>query len=207
MPNWTSATIALKGIWAAAIALAFSALLAALAVQTVRLEGLAVWPISFEGWIATAEQRRVRIAELEDDIDDIEAAQEHAADRARAARLEREKIYSDLAERIDDDADANRADALRAAERFIAVGGVRGHEADRGEGGRAGAGAEDRSAGRAEGAGRATELDDAAGALAGLAGRGLVLVTADDVRICTRNTIKAEAGHALAIGLEEASSH
>ncbi|WP_338445967.1 hypothetical protein V5F89_12530 [Pelagerythrobacter marensis] len=195
----------MKGIWAAAIALAFAALLIALAVQTIRLEGLRIWPISFDGWIARAEQRLVRIAELEDDIEDIEAAQEHAADRARAARLEREKIYSDLAERIDDNADSKLGGALDAAERFIAAGGMRGHEADRGEGGRTGAGAEDQDSRDSEGAGQAAELDDSSGPGTDRAGGGLVLVNASDVRICTHNTIKAEAGRELALELEEAS--
>lgn len=171
------------------------AAIAAAGVQTVRVA-------ERDATIAT---RDATITNLNATIDAIAAAQEHARERAKAARLEREKIYSDLAERIDENADAKLDGALDAAERFIAAGGVR-READRGESGRTGAGTEDRSSGSADGAGRAAELDDSGGAGPDRTGSGLVLVTAEDVRICTRNTIKAEAGYELAVGLEAASA-
>lgn len=47
------ATITLRGIWAALIALAFAIVLALLAVQTVRIEGFKIWPISMKGYKAS----------------------------------------------------------------------------------------------------------------------------------------------------------
>ena len=49
-------TITLKGIWAALIALAFAIVLALLAVQTARIEGFKIWPLSIEGWKPKAER-------------------------------------------------------------------------------------------------------------------------------------------------------
>lgn len=43
------ASITLKGLWAAIIAAAFVLLLVLLAVQTVRIEGLKLWPLSYKG--------------------------------------------------------------------------------------------------------------------------------------------------------------
>jgi hypothetical protein len=48
------ATVTLKGIWAAMIALAFGVLLVLLGVQTVRLEGFKLWPLHSKGWIQRA---------------------------------------------------------------------------------------------------------------------------------------------------------
>lgn len=167
-------------------------------VQTVRLEGLHVWPISIVGWIRTAEDRRAT-------IDRMIAAQVVAADNARKARLEQEALYRSIAERIDDNANAQLRDELAVAERFIAAGGVRA-EAPRCEGGDAGTGASDRRAGRTEGAGSATDLDDAGGASGRPdPGDGHVRVPAEDVRICTINTIKAEAARSFVLELEAAS--
>ena len=177
-------------------AIALVALLA-FGVQTVRLEGLHVWPVSITGWIKTAEDRQAA-------LDVVAAAEELAAARAAAARLERERIYSDIAERIDDNADAKLDGALDAAERFIAAGGVRG-EANRSASRAARAATEDRGTGGSEGAGRSAELDDPGGAADDRAGTGLVLVPANDVRICTVNTIKAEAAHEFVLELEQAS--
>lgn len=172
---------------------------AALVVQTVRLEGFHVWPISVTGWIKTAETRQAT-------IDRITAAQRLAEAEARAARLTQENTYRDIAERIDDNAEDTLEGAMAAADRFIAAGGLRGQAPGsapcpaRTAGGDYRAEDPDRT-------GRTAQLDAAdAGAVdPGAIDSDFVLVSAADVRICTRNTVKAEAGRDLALQLEQAS--
>jgi hypothetical protein len=169
---------------------AFALLIAAVAVQTVRLEGFKVWPVSIEGWKPKAKR-------YEATIEQVRIAQDVAAEKARLARLEQEARYRALAERIDDDAQRDNRVAVDAAERFIAAGGYRctggvRPQANRGAGGGTGASAEGDRPVDPERAGGAPELD----------GTEVVGVTADDVRICTVNTIKAEAAKAWAEGVE-----
>jgi len=175
--------------------LAIAVLLALLAVQTVRLEGFKLWPLSLEGW-------KPRALAAEKTVADIAIAQQLANERASAARQAKEEQYREIAERIDDNAKEQLDDAMAAAERFIAAGGVR-TQADRSQRGRAGACGPRDGAGRAEAAGRAPELD--AAAPEPVIPEGFVLVPAGDVRICTTNTVKAEAGRDLALQLEAAS--
>lgn len=52
----TPPSVTLRGIWAALIALAFAIVLVLLAVQTIRLEGFKLWPLSIEGWKSKAER-------------------------------------------------------------------------------------------------------------------------------------------------------
>lgn len=208
LPAWTSARIALKGIWLAFIGALFAALALALAIQTARLEGFHIWPVSMTGWIKTAEDRQAT-------IDDFTREQALAKARAAAARQSQEQTYREIAERIDEHAQDDLGRALDAADRFIAAGGLRSAAAGSAgcRAGTAGAYHPAEDSGRA---GRATQLDaDIAGVLdrieaaqAGGAatGEGFVTVTAADVRICTRNTVKAEAGHALATQLQAAST-
>ena len=169
---------------------AFALVIAFGAVQTVRLEGLNVWPVSVEGWKPKAKR-------YEGTIRDVRNAQDLAAEKARLARLEQEARYRALAERIDDNAQRGNRMALDAAERFIAAGGYRctggvRRRANRGPGSGTGASAESNRPVDPERAGGAPELD----------GAEVVGVTADDVRICTVNTIKAEAAKAWAEGVE-----
>lgn len=179
--------------------LAIAVLLVLLAVQTVRLEGFKVWPLSLQGWKPRAEAAEKTIA-------DIAAAQVLAGDKAKAARIAQEDRYRGIAGRIDDNAQADIGNEMDGAERFIAAGGVR-PEGNRGLGGRIGTACPSDGARPAETAGRPAELDDTeAGAAAPVIGDGLVLVLAEDVRICTTNTIKAEAGRAFALEIEAASS-
>lgn len=175
------------------------ALAIAAGVQTARLDGFHVGPIGMTGWIKTAQQRQ-------DTIDAMIDAQALAAAAAKAARLEREATYRDIAERIDDNAQDEIEAAMAAADRFIAAGGLRA-EAGRSAPCPARTAAGDHAAADSVRTGRATQLDAAGAGAAdpGQAGEGRVLVSAADVRICTRNTVKAEAGRALALQLEAAS--
>lgn len=157
--------------------------LAIAAVQTVRLEGFKVWPLSVEGWKPKAER-------YERDLANVRQAQALAKARAEQARLEQEARYRALAERIDDNAKRDMGSAVDAAERFIAAGGVRckASGSDRiGTGTRAEGG----SPGDTQGTGATPVMDE-----------GTVAVTADDVRICTVNTVKAEAAREWALGIE-----
>jgi hypothetical protein len=177
--------------------LAFAAVLALLAVQTVRLEGLKLWPLSVEGWKPTAQRLTLDIAA-------IRREQGLAGETAKSERLQQEARYRGIAERIDDDAQERLAGAMDAADRFIAAGGVQPRTLGSSRG-RAGTGCQDRGARNPQGTGPEAELD--AAEIGGDFGvpEGLVIVPAEDVRICTTNTIKAEAGRELAIELERAS--
>ena len=185
--------LTLRGIHAIAIAAVILALLAGVAVQTARIEGLKVWPVSIEGW--KPKSRR-----LEQALANVRVAEQLAAAWAEAARLNHEARYRAVAQRTDIDAREATSVALGDAELFIARGGHAGQlrpQADRGAGSPAGTGAGDRGPGDPEGAGAPAELDEAEGQL--------VAVTADDVRICTVNTVRAEAARDWALALEEAS--
>lgn len=106
------ASVTLKGIWAALIALAFAVLLALLAVQTVRLEGMKFWPVKVEGWIAKADRFKA-------ERDAVFAA----AVQARAAQIavnqaEQDRI-NDLAERTDHANEVTRVIVRDATAAFI----------------------------------------------------------------------------------------
>ena len=95
---------------------------------------------------------------------------------------------------------------MAAADRFIANGGLRG-QAYRSQPCSTRTASSDRRSEDFDGAGRATQLDAAGvgNVDLGQPAEDLVLVSAADVRICTQNTVKAEAGRDLAIKLEAAS--
>lgn len=171
------APLAMK-IGAAIIAI----LLALLAVQTIRLEGFKVWPISIEGARPKAER-------LQGVIDQFDKAQDDARKAAELAKAKAEADYRNLAERIDDESEKARVGAMDDAERFIAANRVR-CAPDRGAGGGTVATAADNGTRGGQGASGATLMDDA------------VAVTAEDVRICTRNTLQAEAAREWALELE-----
>lgn len=107
------------------------------------------------------------------------------AERAAALASEEEALRT-LAKRTDENAEQARVENDDRTERFIRSGGVRPKApACRGD-------TPDRSAGSGETVREAPELDDP----------DTVSVTPDDVRICTTNTITAEALRAFVLGLE-----
>lgn len=192
--------LTLRGFHLAVVGAVIAALVAALAVQTVRVEGLKLWPIEVEGW-------KPRATRLEQTLANVRVAEQLAEAWARQARIDLEARYRAVAERTDIDAREATSVALGDAERFIAAGGhaaVRAGadrlraETDRGSGGPAAAGTGDQGTGDPQGAGAPAELDEA--------GRAFVAVTADDVRICTVNTVKAEAARHWALELEHESA-
>lgn len=200
MPGWTQTEMALKAGWLALIGALVLAIAAFGAVQTIRLEGLKVWPLSIEGWKPRAEAGERLIA-------DIMVAQELAEQMARSQRLETESEYRGIAERIDHNAQADLDGSLRAADRFIAAGGMRA-EAGRSAPCRARTAAGDHRAEDPAGTRRAPQLDASPSVQPDPQPQpeGLVLISPADVRICTVNTVKAEAGHQLATQLQEASA-
>ena len=202
MPSWIAAKVALKTGWLLFIGAVVVGALGLAAVQTVRLEGLQVWPIAIDGWIEVAADRQQQ-------IDSFLQAQASAEDAAQEQKRNDEARYRAIAQRIDDNAQDETESALRLADEFIAAGGLQ----------REGAGsapcpapacAGDHRADDPAAASRAAQLDDAGdrpgAGLADRTGEGLVTVTAEDIRICTRNTIKAEAGRDFALQLQQASA-
>lgn len=165
--------------------LAIAILVALLVVQTVRLEGFKVWPLSIEG-------ARPRAERLAADLAAVVREQGVAEREHLAAKQAAEQIYRDVAERIDDDALEARTDALADADRFIAANRVRPAPAGCPPS-QAAPATRDRGAGGGEAVPAAPVMD------------GAVAVPAEDVRICTVNTLQAEAGRAWALELEAAS--
>lgn len=119
---WYSARIAIKGLWAALIAAAFLIVLAFATVQTVRLEGLKVWPISITGWIETAKVREderdaERKAHAKTKTDYREAQAEAA--RQEADRLNRVRAQQkEITDAIEQDYRARLADLGARADRL-----------------------------------------------------------------------------------------
>lgn len=92
------------------------------AVQTVRLDGLEIWPLSIEGWIAKADR-------FETERDDERSAHRKTKNDYRAAQLAAAKMEADRLERvvqqqeditdaIEVDYHARLADARARAERL-----------------------------------------------------------------------------------------
>ena len=121
---WYQAQLAIKGAWAAAIAALFLLVLAGLAVQTVRLEGLKVWPISITGWIQTAKAREgerdaERTAHAKTKADYRDAQVE--AERQETARIERVRTQQkEITDAIESDYLARVADLGARADRLRA---------------------------------------------------------------------------------------
>lgn len=130
-PAWAGAQVALKGAWFAAIGAVVVGSLGFAAVQTVRLNGLHLWPISIEGWIATAGKREAerdqeRSAHIETKARIASAAKE--AERLEQQRIERVKSeQKEISDAIEADYRTRLADArARAGElrRQLQAGGT-----------------------------------------------------------------------------------
>ena len=207
MPPWTAAKVALKAGWLLFIGAIVVGALALAAIQTVRLEGLHIWPLSIDGWKKTAEGRQQQ-------IDDFLHAQKAAENDAQDQNRKTEDRYRAIAKRIEDDAQTELDRALRDADRFIAAGGLRREGAGNPPCPAIAAGQDHRAADTA-GTRRTAQLDDAGhrpGAGLAIDAEAIplghyVTISAEDIRICTRNTIKAEAGAQLAGQLQAASAN
>lgn len=202
LPGQLQADFTFKGFVLLIVALAFAAAVGFGLVQTARLEGLKLWPFAIEG-------QRPRGDRLQARLDDIARAQELAAQNARNERLEHEAEYRDIARTVDEGAKVDLTVSMDAADRYIAANRVwqwpEGIQCPRGLAGTA-AGSD--GAGDPEGTGRTAQLDGP-GAVRAARGDGpdrkMVLVSEADIRVCTANTVKAEAGRAFALEVEAAS--
>ena len=175
----------IKGIWAATIPSLFLIVTTFAFVQTIRLEGFKVWPISVEG-------ARPKAARLEKELAAIVTAQADAATAQKEIVEAAEKEYEKIAERIDEYAEQVEKDAMARAERFITAQRVRCEA----------------PGGFASGAGAAAPADvprDRETVPGPHFLDGTVAVPESDVRACTLNTIQANAAREAALALEETS--
>lgn len=198
LPGSLQAEYALRGVWAALIGGLVLVLAGFAGLQTARLEGFKVWPIEIEGAKPRAERLTAR-------IDAMKSAQTQAQRLAKQERVDNEEEYRGIAERVDREAKVDLTVEMDAADRYIAANRVwqwpEGIEC----GDTRTAAGSDRAR-YTEGTGPAAELDGPeAGFRAGARRNGLVVVSEEDIRICTANTIKAEAAHDWALQVEAAS--
>ena len=181
---WYAARIAVKGIWAAAIAAVVIASLGFGVVQTVRLEGLKVGPLSIEGALPKVDR-------LKGDLANVRKAQKVAKKEAERQRVFWQDHYRNRAQEADlANATETQPRAVDDADRYIAANRVQPCSA-RGVGERAGAPASDRRAGRGDRSSGLPIVDDrpALPADEHLL-PGFVTVTETDVRICSQNTAR-----------------
>lgn len=157
----------------------------------LRIEGPFGIGVGFEGWKPKSERMEAERDEARADLDKVKAAQIEAAAKARAARLEREAEQRKHKEQADAREEAMQAEWRDAAERFIAANSVR-PQASRGVSRRTGAASPPAS----------TESPDRRDQMPELAD-GLVLVTSEDVRICTENTVRVFVAKEWAEGLDD----
>lgn len=182
-------TYTIKTLWIAIVLAVGLSLTIFGVVSQVQLHGMKFLLIEVEGWKPRAER-------FEADFKEMERA---SADAERLARVERNlqtQAYSDIAERIDENAAKNIRLELDSTERFIAR--QLRSQADRSQPCPTFTSSEDRSAGNGQAAGASTELD-------GTVDGPLVGVRPEDVRICTINTLQAEAAREWALQVEEAN--
>lgn len=161
--------------------LAIAVLIALLAVQTARLEGLKIWPISIEG--ALPKLQRYELA-----FKDIERTTRETTAKWREAIRAKEQQYRNLAQEADHDAEQAHSDALAAADRYIAS-----HRfvCPRDQGG------VDRPAANPGGGNP--------GVPASLPADSLVAISDADVRACSAATAYAVEAHNWAVGIETAA--
>lgn len=139
------------------------------------------------GWDRAAMQRDIANAAL----DKVAVAAVQAEKAAKEAKEKAEREYRELAERTDNATIERLETELGRAERFIAANRV--CPANRSASGPAPAATGDNGAGSGDGPGEAAELDG-------------VIVPADDVRICTINTVRLEAAREWALELTTPAS-
>ena len=197
LPGQLQAEVTMKGFALMIIVIAFAAVAGFGLIQTARLEGMKVWPIAIEG-------QRPRADRLQADLDAAMLAQKLAAEKARNERLAHEAEYRDIARTVDKDAKVDLTVSMDAADRYIATNRVRWQWPEGVECPNAGTPTGSDRARDPEGAGGTPQLDGP-GALRATREDGLVLVSEADIRVCTANTIKAEAGRAFALEVEAAS--
>lgn len=168
-------------IWALIAAGLAALLFIGFSTQTIRIEGLKIWPFKIVGF--KEENQTLRL-----DLDTIKRMQEHAREQQEAAMLRKEAEYREKAERTDDEyqarlADANaRAAAYAGRMRVKVPGGIA-----------SGASASPESEGSqgADRPGSDAELGD------------YIAISQQDFEILNENTQRLKAAHEWAIGLAD----
>lgn len=193
IPQYVAATYTLKGVWAALIAAVVVLLLAIVVIQTSRLQGFKVWPVNVEGALP-------KIDRLELEIAAIIQAQKDATQAQQQVNSAAETTYRDISGRIDHDTAQQIETELDVADRYVRANSLRG-QASRCAPRRAATAPGHNSASSGEAAGSQAIVDDSDS----YGDEGMVVVNATDVRVCTINTLQAEAGRRWALELEAAS--
>jgi hypothetical protein len=148
------------------------------ATQTIRIEGISVWPFKIIGF--KEEIRTIRL-----DLDSIKRAQETAALKAKQAKAEAEAEYRKKAEITDAKYKAELADAHSRADRYADANRVR-RQANGGSPGGPAAPGQGGDSASADGSG-----DDA------------VVLSRDDFDIMVENSIRLQQAHEWALGLNQ----
>ena len=193
-----SANYTIRGIKLAFAGGVFLLLAAGNVAQLVDRHGFKFWFVEIEGIHDKADR-------LEAEIKGIELAQGQAGQMAKNQREANEDEYRDIAENVDRRASTSLGHELASADRYIGANRVwqwpEGVPCSS-----SGTSAGSDRAGNPQGTGQAAELDGPrTGSGAGTRRGGMVVVSAEDVRICTENTVKAEAARDYVTKVEAAS--
>jgi hypothetical protein len=110
--------LTLKGLWLAVVAAAFAALLILLGVQTVRIEGFKVWPISVKGYRADLRDEKAAHRICHDNLAtsnaSIEALKQAAAEMIGAGKAAKVAQLAAVEKAAKDNAALQgQADAIR----------------------------------------------------------------------------------------------
>lgn len=193
-----SANYTIRGIKLALAGGVFLLLAAGNVAQLIDRHGFKFWFVEIEGVHDRADR-------FEAEIKGIELAQGQAGQMAKDQREANEDEYRDIAADVDRNAGTALDRGFASADRYIRANRVwqwpEGVPCSN-----SGTAAGGDGTGNPQGAGQASELDGSrTGRGTGVRGDGMVVVSADDVRICTENTVKAEAARDYVTKVEAAS--
>lgn len=189
IPPALSARYALQGVWLVLIGFVVVASLLFGVYHKLLIDGYKFLFFESEGYRPAYERVLA-------DNERILAAQEEAERLQRQINEQVEAGSAEASERIDRETYEEVVDQLARAEQFIRSNRVR-QGADRCPRGATAAPAQDHGSGSGQATGAAPVLDGA---------EDYVVVRAGDVRICTVNTLQAEAGREFALEIEKLTS-
>lgn len=193
-----SANYTIRGIKLVIAGGVFLLLAAGNVAQLVDRHGFKFWFVEFEG-------AHDKIDRLETEIEGMNLAQGQAGQLAKKQREANEAEYRDIAADVDRNAGTALDRGFASADRYIRANRVwQWPEGVPCSGTGTATGGD--GTGNPQGAGQAAELDGSrTGRGSGARGDGMVVVSAEDVRICTENTVKAEAARDYVTKVEAAS--
>lgn len=193
-----SANYTIRGIKLAIAGGVFLLLAAGNVVQLVDRHGFKFWFVEIEG-------THDKIDRLEAEIEGMNIAQEQSGELAKNQREANEAEYRDIAADVDRNAGTALDRGFASADRYIRANRVwqwpEGVPCSN-----TGTAAGGDGTGNPQGASQTSELDGSrTGRGSGARGDSMVVVSAEDVRICTENTVKAEAARDYVTKVEAAS--